>query len=357
MDQITTPNRKRTHSGVWYQKICAFFIKHHYVFSKVGMSIVTLFLSMLLLFFLLRMIPGDLVQLYALNLQTERGMTYEQAYDLSVNLLNYNPRENVFVSLFRYCGGLAKGELGQSITQKNISANILIAKKLPWTLLLSACALFISFFVGTAVGGYVAQKRKGIVSKLASAYIALSGSIPDYLVALLLVIVFAYRLKWFPAQNNYDVFVVTPGFNLPFIFDVFKHACLPIMASVLAHTGNWIMQMRGSCIGVLGEDYILAARARGLSSSTIRKRYMKRNAMLPLVTTLGMSFGGLFGGAVLMENIFNYPGIGLEISSRILSKDFMVVQGLIFFAAFMVIMINLIVDLIYPWFDPRVRKE
>ena len=114
--------------------------------------------------------------------------------------------------------------------------------------------------------------------------------------------------------------------------------------------------MRGSTIGVLGEDYILAARARGLKDRTIRSKYMRKNALLPLITSLGVSFGALFGGATLMESIFNYPGIGLEISNRVVNKDYMVVQGLIFFSAAMVIFVNLIVDLIYPLVDPRVRR-
>lgn len=115
--------------------------------------------------------------------------------------------------------------------------------------------------------------------------------------------------------------------------------------------------MRGSAIGVLGEDYILAAKARGLKESTIRRRYVKKNALLPLITMLGVSFGSLFGGATLMESIFNYPGIGLEISNRIVNKDYMVVQGLIFFSAAMVIIVNLVVDLLYPLIDPRVREK
>ena len=107
---------------------------------------------------------------------------------------------------------------------------------------------------------------------------------------------------------------------------------------------------------MLGEDYILAARARGLSEGLIRRKYMKKNALLPLITQFGVSFGALFGVATLMESIFNYPGIGLEISIRIVNKDYMVVQGLIFFSAAMVILVNLVVDLIYPLVDPRVRK-
>ncbi len=318
-----------------------FFQKYSYFFAKIGISLVTLALSIIALFFLLRMIPGDIVELYALKLQNQQGITFDRAYELAAGLLNYDPNENVFQAFVRYMGGLFRGELGNSYLETGVSANSLIATRLPWTLFISSVSLFISFFSGIAVGGFVALTRTGV---------------PDYLIALILVIVFAYQLKWFPAQNNYDAFKVTPGFNLPFILNVLYYAFLPILSYTIVQTGNWILHMRGSCIGVLGEDYILAARARGLSEGLIRRKYMKKNALLPLITQFGVSFGALFGGATLMESIFNYPGIGLEISNRIVNKDYMVVQGLIFFSAAMVILVNLVVDLIYPLVDPRVRK-
>ncbi len=333
-----------------------FFSKYRYFFAKVGISLLTLALATILLFFILRLIPGDIVELYALKLQQQQGISFERAYELAAQLLNFDPNENVFEAFIRYVGGLFRGELGESYLETGVSANSLIATRLPWTLFISSVSLFISFILGTIIGGFVAQRRKGVADKAATSFIAISGSVPDYLIALVLVIVFSYQLGWFPAQNNYDAFSVTPGFNLPFIGSVLYYAFLPILSYTIVQTGNWILHMRGSCIGVLGEDYILAARARGLSESTIRRRYMKKNALLPLITQLGVSFGALFGGAVLMESIFNYPGIGLEISNRIISKDYMVVQGLIFFSAAMVILVNLVVDLIYPLVDPRVRK-
>lgn len=333
-----------------------FFVKNRYFFGKIGVALLTLALSAILLFFLLRMIPGDIVELYALKLQNQQGITYDRAYELAAQLLNYNPNENVFAAFGRYVGGLFRGQLGESYLETGVSANSLIKTRLPWTLFISSVALFVSFFLGVFIGEYVAQHRKGFASKAASVYIAVSGSIPDYLFALLLVIVFAYKWKIFPAQNNYDAFNTTPGFNLPFIASVLKHAFLPILSYTLVQTGNWILHMRGSCIGVLGEDYITAAKARGLSDKTIRTKYMRKNALLPLVTMFGVSFGALFGGATLMESIFNYPGIGLEISNRIVNKDYMVVQGLIFFSAAMVIVVNLVVDMIYPLVDPRVKR-
>lgn len=336
--------------------VAGFFGKYRYFFEKLGLSILTLALTIILLFILLRQIPGDILQIYALKLQGQQGITYDRAYELASELLNYDPNENVFSAFGRYVGGLFRGQLGESYLETGVTANSLIRTRLPWTLFVSSVALFLSFFIGKAIGSIAAQKRGRTVDKLASGYIAISGSIPDYLVALLLVILFAYRLKWFPAQNNYNAFEVTPGFNFPFLLNVLYYAFLPILAYTIVQTGNWILHMRGSCISVLGEDYILAARARGLSERTVRNKYLRKNALLPLVTQLGVSFGALFGGATLMESIFNYPGIGLEISSRVISKDYMVVQGLIFFSAAMVILINLIVDLIYPLIDPRVRR-
>ena len=355
--KIATEKKEKKELPVVLRVIFAFFVKYKYFFAKIGVAIITLAISVILLFFLLRLIPGDIVELYAIKLQNQQGITYDRAYELAKQLLNYDPNENVMKAFLRYVGGLFRGELGRSYLETNVTANTLIAKRLPWTLFVSSVALFISFIFGTKVGGYVATHRKGVADKIASGYIAISGSIPDYLFALLLVIVFAYGLQWFPSQNNYDAFNTTPGFNFPFIGSVLYHAFLPILSYVIVQTGIWILQMRGSAISVLGDDFIIAARARGLSEHTINSKYVNKNAMLPLVTMLGVSFGALFGGATLMESIFNYPGIGLEISNRIINKDYMVVQGLIFFSSAMVIFVNLIVDLIYPLIDPRVRKN
>ena len=336
--------------------VLTFLKKNEYIFSKIGLALLTLALTTICLFFLLRQIPGDVVDIYAQSLQVSRGLTYDKAYELAVQLMNYDPNEGIMEALARYVGGLLRGELGESYLQIGLSANTLIEQRLPWSLFISSMALFISFFLGIAIGGFVAQRRKGIINKIVSGYIAITGAVPDYLLALLMVTFFSYQLKIFPSQNNYDIFKVTPGFNIPFFTDVLYHACLPILSSAIIQTGSWIMQMRGSCIGVLGTDYIFSARARGLSDSTIRRKYMNKNALLPLVASFGVAFGSLFGGSVLLESIFNYPGIGLEITSRIVSKDYVVVQGLVFFSAAMIIIVNLLVDLIYPLVDPRVKR-
>ena len=145
-----------------------FFSKYSYFFAKIGVSLLTLALTTILLFFLLRLIPGDIIELYALKLQNQQGITYERAYELAKQLLNFDPDENVFQSFFRYVGGLFRGDLGTSYLETGVSANTLIATRLPWTLFISTVALVISFVLGPTIGCYVAEKRNGILSKITS---------------------------------------------------------------------------------------------------------------------------------------------------------------------------------------------
>ena len=325
------------------------------ILKKLLVAFLTLSLTTILIFFVLRLTPGDIVHDYAMQLATQRNISYEEGYRLAVMLLNYDPNESLFLQFFRFVGGLFRGELGQSLYSESITANVLIKQRLPWTLFISSVALLISFVLGTAMGTFIARKRSGVRESIATSYIVVSNAIPDYLMGLLMVMLFAYHWQVFPAQGNYDI-SNTPGFNLSFILDVLYHAALPIMSYVFVQTGGWAMSTRGSAVGVLGEDYINAARARGLPESLISRKYLKRNAMLPLVTSLALSFAGLFGGSVLMESIFNYPGIGMELSSRIAMKDYFVVQGILLFTATIVIIVNLITDSIYSLIDPRVRK-
>lgn len=339
----------------FFVAIGKFFYRYRYFWNKLGVALITLALTTLLIFFILRLTPGDIVHNYALALASQRNVSYEEGYRLAVMLLNYDPNEPVFSQFFRYIGGLFRGELGNSLYAEGITANLLIKQRLPWTLFISSVALFISFVVGCFLGSFMARKRSGFREGAITSYIVVSNSIPDYLMGLLLVILFAYELNIFPAQGNYDI-AYTPGFNLPFIGNVLYHAFLPILAYVFVQTGGWAMSMRGSAVGVLGEDYINAARARGLPERLITRKYLKRNAMLPLITSLALSFAGLFGGSVLMESVFNYPGIGMELSARIGSRDYFVVQGILFFTSAIVIIVNLITDSIYSLIDPRVRR-
>ncbi|MFQ7077073.1 MAG: ABC transporter permease subunit [Christensenellaceae bacterium] len=266
---------------------------------KIGISLVTL--ALIIALFSSCMIRDT--SNYALKLQNQQGITFDRAYELAAGLSTTTERK--CLSGFRSVHGRSVPRR----TRKFLPRNGRLREqpdcdRLPFALFISSVSLFISFFIGIAVGGFVAQKRKGVADKVASGYIAVSGSVPDYLIALILVIVFAYQLKWFPAQNNYDAFKVTPGFNLPFILNVLYYAFLPILSYTIVQTGNWILHMRGSCIGVLGGDYILAARAR-IERRTDTPQIHEKHAFAAHYAVSYRS--GRCWRRDALESIFNYP--------------------------------------------------
>lgn len=343
---------KKIWSGITY-----FFYRYRFLWQRIGIALITLALTTILSFVLIRSMPGDIIESYARELAAQRNISIEEATRLAVQILNYDPNENIFVSFGRYLSGLFQGNLGTSMYIDGLTVNEVIAKTLPWTLFVATIALVISFFIGTAIGARMAWKRKGAEEVIASSLIVVTSSIPDYLIGIILLYIFAYQLQLFPTNGAYDIMVAEPGFNFPFIWSCCYHAFLPILAYVIAQIGGWALSMKGSAVGVLGEDYINAARARGIPSRIIRKKYLKRNALLPLITSLALTFALLFGGSPIMESIFNYPGIGQQFSICIGRRDYFMVQGILFFISVVVIFVNLIADSIYSLIDPRIRRS
>jgi len=338
------------------KKVWMFLFQFRYFFMKLGISILTLCAVVLLSFILIVNMPGTVIDSFAMQLSIQRRISMEQAMILAKQMLNYDPDASLISRFGVYIQQLLQGNLGISIKNNAKSVNLILKELLPRTLFVSSISLTISFFLGTFLGSRTTWKRNSIGSKLLDGYIVTSNAIPDYIIALILITVFAFRLGIFPNQGAYDAMIL-PGFTLPFILSLFFYATLPIMAYVFSQLSFWSMQMQGSALGVLGEDYINAAKARGLPKRIIVRKYLKRNAMLPLVTQLAISFGVMFGGAPLMESIFNYPGIGLAFSQAIVERDYYVVQGILLFVSVIVIGVNLIADTIYSIVDPRIRRS
>ena len=327
------------------------------VLKRVGVALVTLFLVTTITFFVVRNTPGDALEAWALELiQTYGyGISLEDARAQVRAMYGYNPDEPLLDQYIRYVKGLARGNLGVSILYKT-SVNKIVVQALPWTVFILSTSLILSFTIGALLGMAIAWKRKTLLDPLVTGYAALTGATPDYITALVLLIIFAINLRWFPIKGAYDP-AVKPGFSWEFIKSVLYHAVLPIAAYTFENTAAWALAMKGSAVSVLGEDYILAARARGLKERRIMTRYMGRNAMLPLVTGLAIAFGSMMGGSVLIETIFNYPGIGWFFSQAVSRRDYGLMQGLFFLTAASVIFANLLADLLYARLDPRIRLE
>lgn len=336
-------------------KVWGLIKKHKYFWERLLIALATLVLCSFVTFVLMKMMPGDVIENYTQSLMAQKQLTYEAARRMAVQLLNYDPDEPVLTQLGRFYGGLFRGNLGQSIYINDLTTNDIIAKSLPWTLFISSMGLFLSYFIGTFIGARMAYKRNGVENAVHSTYIVVSSTLPDYLFGLIILYIFAYTLGWFPTYGAYDI--ETPvGFNLRFILDCLYHAFLPVCAYVFTGVGGWALSMKGSSMGVLGEDYVNAGIARGLPERVVVKKYLKKNARLPLVTSLALSFASLFGGSAIIENIFAYPGIGYAFSAYVGSRDYFIMQGLFFFMSVVIIFANLIADSVYTLIDPRIRR-
>jgi len=322
---------------------------------RILLVVLTIFFAMTVTFVVIRMMPGNPVETLAMDMVRNQGVNYDEAYARAKSMLNYDPDIPLTQQYVRYVSGLLKGNLGESMSFKRPVTEV-IAGALPWTLLLLSVSLLISFVIGIFIGMYVAWKRNTIVDPIVSIYASIAGSIPDYIVGLLLILLFAVNLHWLPNRGPYDP-SVTPGFNWPYISSVAEHAILPISAYIITGLGAWALAMKGNAISVLGEDYITAARARGLPQRRIITTYVGRNAILPLITNLAISFGMMFGGSPLIENIFVYPGVGYFLNQAVSRRDFTLMQGMFLMITVAVVLANLVAEILYSVLDPRIRQE
>lgn len=327
-----------------------------YYIKKVGIALLTIVVCSLLTFVLFRLMPGDIFDVKARDMAVSRGIDFNEARKLVVQMYNYDPDEPILHQMKRYYSALFHGNLGTSMTNSAVTVNDIVAYYMPWTLFLVSIALFLSYFLGIWLGSIMAWRRKSVISGLIAGYTTIVNAIPPALVPTFVLSIFAFGLNWFPVQGAYSM-SVTPGLNGPFIKDVLWHAALPIFAYTCTQINSWVMNMKGSCIGVMAEDYVTAAYARGLSDKTIREKYVKKNALLPLYTALAISFGSMLGGATYMEGPFVYPGIGNQLGSALGNRDFSVCQGLLLITTTATVLASLLVDLIMPKLDPRIRRE
>ncbi|MBO0995764.1 ABC transporter permease [Bacillus sp. SD088] len=319
-------------------------------------ALITIVLAVVITFVLLRLTPGNAIDQWARDYAIQYNITIDEAYTRVANMINYDPNEPIIQQFTRYVGNLLQGNLGYSMVHQGLRVNDIIANALPWTLFVSSIALVISFIIGIYLGVKMAYNRKSWIDPVISIYSVVTNAVPDFILAILLLIVFSYGLGWFPINGAYD-FYLTPGFNLAFISSIFYYGALPILTYVLTLIGQWALMMKGSAVSILGDDYIEAAKARGLPQKLIVRKYVQKNAIIPLVTQLAVFLGGMLGGAILVENLFQYPGIGYFMAEATKQRDYIVMQGILLFIAITMIIANFIADLLYSKLDPRIQIE
>ena len=323
---------------------------------KVLESVITLILAIILTFVLLRLTPGSAIDNWARQYAQQYQVSLNEAYRRIALMINYNPKEPIPQQFARYANGLIHGNLGVSMIYQTRTVNDIIASALPWTTFVLTISILISFVVGIYLGTFMAWRRNSILEPIISIYSIFSTAIPDFIFAILLLVIFAYGLQGLPINGAYDP-TVTPGFNLQFIVNIFYHAALPILTYVLTRVGTWTLQMKSFAVTILGEDYLTAAMARGISNKKIMKNYVRKNAIIPQVANIAIQFGAMLGGSTLIENSFSYPGMGYYMGQAVTQRDYTVMQGMLLFMSIVMIIATLLADFINIKLDPRIRIE
>jgi peptide/nickel transport system permease protein len=252
-----------------------------------------------------------------------------------------------------YLDQISHGDLNYSIANYPRTVAGMIAEALPWTIGLLGITTLFSFAAGTILGALLAWPRAPRWMRWLMPPLWALHAIPFFLLGLVLSWLLAFKLQWLPIFGGYSA-GATPALSWGFVLDVLRHAVLPALSIVLVSVGGWALAMRGMMITTMGEDYVTFAEAKGLRSATIFTRYCMRNAILPQTTGLALALGQILSGAVLVEAIFGYPGIGALLFQAIEENDFFLIQGIVFTVIVALGFATFVLDVIYPWLDPRI---
>jgi len=327
-----------------------------YVARRFGIMLLVTFIAVSINFALPRMMPGDPIQAQLSQLMAGGS----GSGDISAMVESYQVRFGLDQPLWQqylaYWQSIFTLDLGTSLINYPERVDTAILNGLPWTLGLLGFATLVSFTVGTLLGGVIGWPRTPRFMRNLGSSVILLSSVPYFLIGMILLYVFAIVLKWFPAGGGMP-FGLNAGFNLETLRGVIWHGTLPALSIILAETGAWAIGMRGMLVSVLGEDYIALAEAKGNKPSRILTRYGMRNALLPQLTKLALALGHIVSGAILVEVIFSYPGIGFRLYQAIQSKDYFVLQGILLLLSVSIAIAMFVLDLIYPLIDPRITAK
>lgn len=324
-----------------------------YFVRKISFFVLTLWAVVTLNFLIPRLQPGDPAELMVQNLAGKNAQL-NRAQVEAMRVLLGAPSGSLFHQYLGYLGQLAHGDLGISYTYYPYSVTAVIGKAFWWTVILVGVVQILSFAIGILLGAFAAWRRNSRFDTGVTAISTFVGTLQPFWIAMLLIYGLGYALGWFPTSGGYDE--STPGFNGAFIYDAVSHAFLPALTLMIVTPIGWVLGMRNTMIMNLGEDYIKLARAKGLPDRVVALRYAARNALLPSVTGFALALGSVLGGTILVETVFDYPGLGRLMGEAVGVKDYPLLQGLMLLTAVATLLANLIADLLYGVLDPRARR-
>ena len=313
---------------------------YKFLLKRLLYLIPTVFLVTLLVFSIMHLVPGDPV---------DSMLSVDQNQEMRKMLIKqYGFDQPIYVQYFRWMSHVVQGDLGKSILQAR-SVGILVKQALPRTVYLALAAMIIAMVISLPLGIISAVKRKTWVDYLSQVAAMLGMSIPTFWLGLLVMFYFGLILGWFPTVGY-----VPPSENfLKFL----HHLCMPAVTLGIEMVAVMTRLTRSTMLEELNKDYVQTHRSQGLPERDIIGRYTLKNAMIPTLTIASIRLGALLGGTVVIETVFAWPGIGMLVLEGINTRDYPVVQGGVLMLSFSFIFINLIVDILYKWLDPRIKLE
>jgi peptide/nickel transport system permease protein len=324
-----------------------------FVLRRLGFFVVTLWAAVTLNFLIPRLMPGNA----ALAMMSRyKGRVNPQALHALEIAFGINTHQSLVRAYFTYLGNIARGHFGISLTFFPDAVSHEVLQALPWTLGLVGATTILAFILGTFIGLVAAWRRGGVLDGLLPPLFVITSAFPYFWLALVSIWLFSIKLGWLPESGGYDV-VTTVDWSWAFVLDVLRHSILPALTILVTSIGGWILTMRNNTISVLAEDYVRMARAKGLKPWRIMWTYAGRNAILPNLAGFAMSLGFVVGGAILVEFVFNYPGVGWMFLQSVENQDYALMQALFLLITVAVLVAILAADAATAALDPRTRDR
>ncbi len=324
-----------------------------FVLRRLGFFVVTLWAAVSLNFLLPRLMPGSPVQ----AMEAEHPHLGPQAIHALTILLGGGGHQSLVGQYFQYWGHVLTLNFGVSITVSfGTSVRTMVSQALPWTLGLVGITTVIAFVLGTFIGLVSAWRRGSWLDSALPPIFVITSAFPYFWIALLAIYVFSIELGWLPNKGAYNFLTDSPGLSWQYVVDVLQHAVLPAATILITSIGGWILTMRNNVITVLAEDYVRMARAKGLKPWRVMWQYAGKNAILPNLTGFAMSLGFVVSGAILVEYVFNYPGVGYMLLNAVNELDYPLMQALFLLITVAVLVSVLAADVVTAILDPRTRE-
>ena len=322
-----------------------------FILRRLVFYVVAAWVALTVNFFIPRAMPGNAVQ----DILSKFPNLQPSAYRALEAMLGVGHPGSLWDQYLSYLDDVFHLNFGTDVAQYPASVSSLLGQTIPWTLTLVGTATVIAFFAGTALGILAAWRHGGWLDRVLPGLMFLQA-IPYFFLALILVELLAVNLHLFPIGQGYTGGLI-PGWHWAFIGSAIYHSLLPAFTIVITSVAGWMLQMRNVMVTTIGEDYVLAAQAKGLSSRRVVYTYAARNALLPQLQGFGLALGFVVSGAIIMEIVFSYPGIGLLLVNAVTSNDYPLMQGIFLVITFAVLLANLVVDVVIVIADPRARTR